>query len=81
MSRAYRFIGREDEFLQGVPQGDLSSDQYEALTAEQKDILERNVSGPAPLYKAAGGKDGSGAARNAGGRPRAAQGPGEAQES
>lgn len=48
---AYRFIGRGDEFVQGVPQRSLSADEFYALSPEQKDLLERNVDGPAPLFE------------------------------
>jgi hypothetical protein len=49
--QAYRYIGGDHEFLQGVPRVDLSADEVEALSAEQRAILDANLAGPAPLYE------------------------------
>jgi hypothetical protein len=54
MTVRYRFTGRAGEYLNGVPAKDLTDDEAEALSLEQRGLLKLNLDGPAPMYEVLG---------------------------
>lgn len=54
MTVRYRFTAREGEYLLGVPAKDLTDEDIDSLTPEQRGLLDANLKSAGPLYESTG---------------------------
>jgi hypothetical protein len=54
MTVRYKFTAREGEYLLGVPAKDLTDDEIDSLTPEQRRLLDANLKSASPVYELVG---------------------------